>query len=55
MHGGDAPIDPNIVQMYAEKKAQSAATFLALLHETEARLKVTKRALSAPRVLLQSC
>ena len=32
-------IDPNIVQMYAEKKAQTCATFIALLHKIEARLK----------------
>ena len=41
-------IDPNIVQMYAEKKAQTGATFIALLHQIEARLKTTKRALDLP-------
>ena len=41
-------IDPNIVQMYAEKKTQTGATFIALLHQIEARLKATKRALDLP-------
>ena len=41
-------IDPNIVQMYAEKKAQSGATFIALLHQIEAHLKTTKRTLDLP-------
>ena len=41
-------IDPNIVQMYAEKKAQTGATFIALLHKIEARLKTTKRSLDLP-------
>ena len=41
-------IDPNIVQMYAEKKVQTGATFIALLHKIEARLKTTKRALDLP-------
>ena len=37
--------DPNIVQMYAQKKTQTGATFIALLHKIEVRLKTTKRAL----------
>ena len=41
-------IDPNIVQMYAEKKTQTRATFIALLHQMESRLKATKRALDLP-------
>ena len=41
-------IDPNIVQMYAEKKAQTGATFIALLHQIEARLKTTKRGQDLP-------
>ena len=41
-------IGPNIVQMYAEKKAHTGATFIALLHQMEARLKTTKRALDLP-------
>ena len=41
-------IDPNIVQMHAEKKTQIGATFIALLHQIEARLKTTKRALDLP-------
>ena len=44
---GDA-IDPNILQMYAEKKTQTGATFIALLHQIESRLKATKRALDLP-------
>ena len=44
---GDA-IDPNIVQMYAEKMTQTGATFIALLHRIESRLKATKRALVPP-------
>ena len=38
-------IDPNIVQMHVEKKTQIGATFIALLHQIESRLKATKRAL----------
>ena len=41
-------IDPNVVQMYAEKKAQSGATFFALLHKIEVRLKTTKISLDLP-------
>ena len=41
-------MDPIIVQMYAEKKAQTSATFIALLHHIEARLKTTKRTLDLP-------
>ena len=41
-------IDPNIVQMYAEKKAQTGAIFIALLHQIEAHLKATKIALDLP-------
>ena len=41
-------IDPNIVQMYAEKKTQTGATFIALLHHIESRLKATNRALDLP-------
>ena len=37
----DAPVNPNIAQLNAEKKTQAAATFMALLHEIEARLNVT--------------
>ena len=38
-------IDPNVVQMFAKKKTQTGATFIALLHQIESRLKATKRAL----------
>ena len=41
-------IDPNIVHMYAEKKMQTGATFIALLHQIGSRLKATKRALDLP-------
>ena len=41
-------IDANIIQMYAEKKAQTGATFIVLLHQIEARFKTTKRALDLP-------
>ena len=40
--------DPKIVQLFAEKKTQTGATFKALLHEVEAHLKVTRRALKLP-------
>ena len=41
-------IYPNIVHMYAEKKKQTSATFIALLHKIEARLKTTRRSLDLP-------
>ena len=34
--------------MYAEKKMQTGATFIGLLHRIESRLKTTKRALDLP-------
>ena len=49
-------IDPNIVQMYAQKKTLTGTTFIALLHQIELRLKATKRALDlalyAPSIVL---
>ena len=36
---GDA-IDRNFVQMYAEKKTQTGATFIARLHQIESRLNI---------------
>ena len=41
-------INPNIVQMYANKKTQTGATFIALLHQIESRLTARKRALDYP-------
>ena len=41
-------INPNIGQMYAEKRTQTDATFIALLHQIESLLKATKRAVDLP-------
>ena len=41
-------IDPNIVQMYAEKEAHTGATFIPLPHQIESRFKATKRAPDLP-------
>ena len=41
-------IDPNIVQIQAEKNTQTGATFIALLPKIEEHLKTTKRALDLP-------